>query len=466
MEDKEVQQKEKFDKMTKTPIPKLIGGLAAPCILSMLITSFYNMADTYFVSQIGTSATAAVGVVFSLMAIIQALGFTFGHGSGNYISRKLGMHDTEDAEVMAATGFFSAVLAGCVITVLGLLFLKPLVIELGATETIAPYAMDYAGFILWGAPFMMGSLVMNNQLRFQGSPTAGMIGMCSGGILNIALDPLFIFVFQMGIKGAAVATMLSQVVSFVILFLMCRRGGNIPIYLKNFKPSWKRYKEIIRGGVPSLARQGIASVATIILNRAAGVYGDAAIAAMSIVMRVTNFAGSALIGFGQGFQPVCGFNYGAQLYGRVRKAFWFCVKSSTGILVIIAVIGYIFAPNIIRMFRDDPQVIEIGAVVLRFQCVTFPTFAWTTMSNMMFQTMGKAFRATLLSLSRQGLFFIPAVWILSAVMGLRGLEISQSVADLGSLAIAVPMSLHVLFQFKKEEEAKRLALQTMENKKI
>lgn len=452
MEEQETQQQEKFIKMTQTPVPRLICGLAAPCILSMLITSFYNMADTYFVSRIGTSATAAVGVVFSLMAVIQALGFTFGHGSGNYISRQLGKHQTEDASIMAATGFFSAVLAGCIITVLGLAFLRPLVRELGATETIEPYAVDYAWYILLGAPFMMGSLVLNNQLRFQGSPASGMIGMCSGGILNIALDPLFIFGFHMGIKGAAAATMVSQAVSFIILFVMCRRGGNIPVYFRNFKPSLARYKEIIRGGVPSLARQGIASVATIFLNRAAGIYGDAAIAAMSIVMRVTNFAGSALIGFGQGFQPVCGFNYGAKLYGRVLSAFWFCVKSSTGFLILIAALGFVFAPQIIGMFRDDPDVIAVGTVVLRLQCITFPTFSWTTMSNMMLQTMGKAVRATILSLSRQGLFFIPAIWILSELMGLRGLELCQSAADIGSLVLAVPMAARVLRDFKRKTE--------------
>ena len=315
-------QQQKFKKMTETPVEPLICRMAVPTIISMLITSIYNMADTFFVGRIGTSATAAVGIVFSLMAIIQAIGFFFGQGSGNYISRKLGAREVEEASRMAATGFFSALLTGAAVMVLGFCFSESFCRLLGATETIMPYAQDYMRLILIGAPYMTAALVLNNQLRLQGNAFYAMIGLVSGGLLNIALDPLFIFGFGLGISGAALATILSQLVSFFLLLLGCNRvAGNLPIRFRHFSPSLARYRAIVNGGLPSLCRQGLASVATICLNTAAGPFGDAAIAAMSIVTRLTQFAASAVLGFGQGFQPVCGFNYGARRYDRVRRGF-------------------------------------------------------------------------------------------------------------------------------------------------
>ena len=316
MEEDNAQQR-KFKKMTETPVEPLICRMAVPTIISMLITSIYNMADTFFVGRIGTSATAAVGIVFSLMAIIQAIGFFFGQGSGNYISRKLGAREVEEASRMAATGFFSALLTGAAVMVLGFCFSESFCRLLGATETIMPYAQDYMRLILIGAPYMTAALVLNNQLRLQGNAFYAMIGLVSGGLLNIALDPLFIFGFGLGISGAALATILSQLVSFFLLLLGCNRAaGNLPIRFRHFSPSLARYRAIVNGGLPSLCRQGLASVATICLNTAAGPFGDAAIAAMSIVTRLTQFAASAVLGFGQGFQPVCGFNYGARRYDR------------------------------------------------------------------------------------------------------------------------------------------------------
>lgn len=430
--------------LTEQPVPRLVLEMAVPSIISMLITSFYNMADTFFVGRIGTSATAAVGVVFPLMSIIQALGFTFGHGSGNYISRTLGKGDVDSARRMATTGFVSALIAGAVFGACCLLCLGGLVNLLGATPTIAPYARDYARFILIGTPFMCASLVLNNQLRFQGSAFYGMIGMGAGAILNIALDPLFIFVLDMGVAGAALATILSQIVSFCLLLRGCTRGGNIAIHLREFKPSWAIYKEIIRGGTPSLFRQGLGSVATICLNYAAGIYGDAAIAGMSIVTRVLMFANSAVIGLGQGFQPVCGFNYGARLYQRVKEGFWFCVKSSTVFLLAVSALGFAFAPQLIALFRDDPEVIACGAAALRFQCVTFFTTGWTVMSNMMLQTIGKTGSATFMAMARQGIFFIPLIYILSHCLGLVGVQMTQSVADCLAFLCAVPLSRRAL----------------------
>ena len=446
-------QNEKYRIMTETPVKPLVCKLAVPTIISMLVTSFYNMADTFFVGRIGTSASAAVGIVFSLMAIIQATGFFFGHGAGNFVSRALGRQDYEAAGRMASTGFFSALIAGLIITVGGLIFLDPLAIMLGSTETILPYAKDYMRIILIGAPFMTTSLVLNNQLRFQGNAVYGMIGITSGAVLNIALDPLLIFVLDMGIAGAALATTISQFVGLVLLWIGVRRSASIDIHPRNFKPSVQLYSDLFKGGAPSLCRQGLNSVATICLNVSAGIYGDAAIAGMSIVTRIMQFANSCLIGFGQGFQPVCGFNYGAKKYSRVKEAFWFCVKLSTVVLVVLAAIGFTFSPSVVALFRDDPEVIAVGKVALKMQCITFPLAAWIVMCNMMTQTIGKALRASFLSIARQGLFFIPAILILPHLFGIFGLEMSQAVADVVTFALAIPLQVKTLKEMDAEAGA-------------
>ena len=441
----EEKQEQKFRQMTEEPVGQLICRLALPCIISMLVTAFYNMADTFFVGMLkSNSATGAVGVVFSLMAIIQAVGFFFGHGSGNFISRELGKHNYEEASNMAATGFFSALAAGLLICVLGQIFLEPLAYFLGSTDTILPYAKAYLRVILIGAPWMTASLVLNNQLRFQGSAAYAMVGIASGAVLNIGLDPLLIFVFGMGVAGAAWATIFSQFVSFCLLLIGCTKGGNLHIHISRVQLKWPYYAMIIKGGLPSLARQGLASVATICLNQAARSYGDAAIAAMSVVQRIMMFGASAMIGFGQGFQPVCGFNYGARLYHRVKEGFWFCVKTSTVFLFAVGTLGFIFAPQLVALFRDDPQVIAYGATALRFQCVTFCFQGWVVMSNMMLQTIGRTAPATFLAMARQGVFFIPLVWILSAAFGMLGIQMTQTVSDCLTLICAIPIQLKVL----------------------
>lgn len=435
----------KFQEMTQAPVGPLILRLAVPCIISMLVTAFYNMADTFFVGLLkSNSATGAIGVVFSLMAVIQAVGFFFGHGSGNFISRELGKQNTQEAEKMAATGFFSSLSVGLLICVLGQIFLEPLAEFLGATPTILPYAKDYMRIILFGAPWMTSSMVLNNQLRFEGNAFYGMIGITSGAVLNIILDPVFIFYLDLGVSGAAWATIISQFISFCLLLLGISRSGNLRIRLSCFQLKWSYYYMIFRGGLPSLARQGLASVATICLNQAAGNYGDAAIAAMSVVQRITMFGASAMIGFGQGFQPVCGFCYGAGLYDRVKKGFWFCVKTSSLFLLAMACAGFIFAPQLIALFRDDPEVIAFGSLAFRLQCITFCFHGWIVMSNMMMQTIGRTVPATFLATARQGLFFIPLVWLLSHAWGVLGIQMTQAVADLLTLCCAIPLQIKVL----------------------
>lgn len=446
-------QDEKYRMMTENPIPGLIGRLAVPTIISMLVTSFYNMADTFFVGRIGTSATAAVGVAFPVMAVIQALGFFCGHGSGNSISRKLGAQENDAAGELAATGFFVGMILGLLVLVLGLLFLTPLSRILGSTDTILPYTREYLGIILVGAPWMTAQFVLNNQIRFQGNAFYAMIGVGTGAVLNIILDPILIFGFRMGISGAALATVFSQLISFFLLLAGVHFSGCIPIRLKNVRFHRERLREIAGGGLPSLFRQGLGSVATMTLNIAANPYGDAAIAAMSVVSRIFMFAISALIGFGQGFQPVCGFNYGAKKYGRVREAFWFCVKVSTIFLFALSILGFLLSGHLIGIFRDDPEVIRIGTAAVRFQCATLILNGWIVMNNMMTQTMGKTFYASLLASARQGLFFIPILLILPRILGLIGIQSAQAAADLFAFLLSVVLYRKVMDELKIEEES-------------
>lgn len=444
---------QKRNYMLEEPVEKLVCRLAVPTILSMLVTSFYNMADTFFVGKINTQSTAAVGVVFSLMAIIQAVGFLFGHGSGNYISRKLGAGDIEEAEKMSSVGFFTSFLAGVVILAVCMFFIEPLSYLLGSTETIQPYTVAYLRIILIGAPAMTASLVLNNQMRFQGSAFYAMIGIVSGAVINIILDPVLIFGCSMGIAGAALATTVSQYLSFIFLLIMIRRGGNIQIRFQNFKPNLHFYKEVIRGGIPSLFRQGLASVATICLNHAAGVYGDAAIAGMSIVSRIMMFVNSALIGFGQGFQPVCGFNYGAKRYKRVLDAFSFCVKIAFLCLAVVAVVVFIFAPGLVEIFRKgDADVIAVGTAALRYSIVALPLSAWIIMCNMMLQSIGKGLKASIVASARQGIFFLPLIAILPRILGLSGVEACQAVSDVFALTVSIPLGVSVIREMRRDEK--------------
>ncbi len=431
--------------MTTTPIRKLIVRLAIPTIISMLVTGLYSMADTFFVGRISTNATAAVGIVFSLMSMIQAIGFFCGQGSGTFVSRRLGAGDIREANEMAATGFFLAFGIGLIVSVIGQLTVRPLALLLGATPVILEDTVAYMRFILIGAPFMMSQLVVNNQLRFQGSAVYAMAGLVSGALLNIVLDPIFIFVFKMGVAGAALATILAQIISFFVLLYGSYQGPNIRIHIKNVRLSGHYLLQIVNGGTPSLFRQGLASITTVILNStAASLGGEAAIAAMSVVSRVMMLAISALIGFGQGFQPVCAFNYGAGLKARVREAYWFCVKYGTAFLLVMATLCFIFSGSIIGFFRDDPEVIAIGRVALRCQAFIFPLNASVVIANMMMQSMGKGVKASVLAAGRNGLFFIPCVLILTRLFGLTGLEISQACADFLTFLMMIPLTRSIL----------------------
>lgn len=441
---------ERFRSMTTEPVSSLIYGLAVPTIVSMIVTALYNMADTYFVGRINTSATAAVGIVFSLMTIIQVVGMTLGVGSGSYVARLLGRKDADTAGAVTSTAFFTALAVGLALTVAGEIFIDPLMRILGSTETILPYARSYSRFILLGAPYMAASFVMNVNLRSEGSAVLAMIGIAGGALLNIVLDPIFIFGLGLGIQGAALATIVSQAVGFgILLSHYLHRRSALRIRAASVVLRRSMYGELLKSGAPTFFRQSLVSLAAIVLNTAAGAYGDAAIAGMSVVNRIMMFIAAALIGFGQGFQPVAAFNYTAGRWDRVRAAFWFAVRVGTIGLAIFSSLAAIFAPELVTLFRDDGAVVAVGAVALRAQCLTLPLSAFIVISNMMFQYIGAPGKASILALSRQGLLFVPAVLVLSSLLGLRGIEISQAVADALTFLLAIPLTAGTLAQLKR-----------------
>ena len=442
---------EQFRKMTETPIPKLILSLAAPTILSMLITSIYNLADTFFVGQLSTSASGAVGVVSSLMAIIQALGFMLGHGAGGIISRSLGSQDTHAATKFASTSFFTALTFGAVLAVLGLATLPDFMMLLGSTDTILPHACAYARPILIAAPLMISSLVMNNILRYEGKASFAMIGLVTGGLLNMALDPLFIFGLGMGTAGAGLATALSQTISFCILLSMFLRGKTVSQFrITAVTRSPAEFGTILMTGMPSFGRQGLNSIGGMLLNIAARGYGDAAVAGMSIVSRIFMFIISVAIGTGQGFQPVAGFNYGAQKYRRVQQACLFTMAASFCFLSVILTTCWFNAETLIRLFRDDPEVTAVALPALRYQCVAMFLQPVIIVTNMMFQSIGKSGRATFLACCRQGVCFIPLILTLPRIWGLSGIELCQPIADGLTFCISVPFLLPFLKELKEQ----------------
>lgn len=431
--------------MTTQPVGRLVSQLAIPSIVSMLASGIYNLVDTFFVGQLNTQSIAALGIVFSYMTLIQAVSMFFGQGSGNYISRALGGKHVGHAGVMASVGLVSSVMTGVVIAVLGYVFMEPALRFFGSTATIYPYASDYFGYILLGTPFIMGCYTMNNQMRHQGNAMLAMLGILSGAAINIALDPIMIFGLNMGIKGAGLATALSQMFSFVLMYKLMGHRGGIPLRLSQFHPSWQMYRDIAAGGLPSLARQSLMSISAICLNQMASIYGDEAIAAFSVVSRISMLAGAAMIGYGQGFQPVCGFNYGAGNFVRVRRAFWHSCRVSTIYCTLLAVAGFIFASELVSLFvSNDATVVAIGTAVLRYQCLSFPLSGIIVMSNMYLQNIRQTVPAVVMASARHGIFFLPALFLGYWLWGLTGIEVSQAVADVISFALAIPLSLRAL----------------------
>ncbi len=422
-------QEAHYRKMTETPVQKLIIMLCIPTILSMLVTNVYNLVDTAFVGKLGNSASGAVGIVFGFMSIIQAVGFMFGNGSGSILARKLGHMDIKGASSTASTGFFLSLGIGIVTSILCFIFIKPLVMFLGSTKTIAPYAIKYISFILITAPVMTAGFTLNNILRYEGKAFYAMIGMFSGCILNIGGDYLFMFVLKMGISGAGLSTAIGQLVSFLFLLLPFVTGKTqCKISFRKIDLSLLHISDIVATGFPSLIRQGLSSIATILLNSLSGAYGDEAVAAMSIVSRVYFFIFAIALGVGQGLQPVASFNYGAGKYARVRKAYKFTATLATIIIIIPGIVVLFMAPSIVRLFRDDDLVVQYGTRALILQCISGFVMPFCMATELLLQSTGKKLQASLLSALRSGLIFIPALLILSQLRGMAGIQEAQPLA--------------------------------------
>ena len=449
-----------FNKMVNTPIKKLIINLSIPTIISMLVTAIYNIADTAFVGKLGISASGAVGVVFSFMAIVQAIGFTLGMGGGSYISSLLGQKRDDDAQEVGSTSFYSAIFLGILLLVFGMIFLRPMLSILGATPTVLPYAEDYARYIVIGAPIMTSSFVLNNILRAEGKAKLAMIGLTTGGLLNIALDPLFIYGFNLGISGAAIATLVSQSISFIILLSMFLMKKSI-IRLSLFRLSKRAYVylEIFRIGFPSLCRQGFASLASILLNNQAGKYGgDACLSAMTIISKIFMVIFSVCLGIGQGYQPVSGYNYFSKNYKRCREAMFFTYIVSTCLMTLLSLMFFIFAADVMKVFIEDSDAIAIGKIALRYQCIALPLVPLNTICNMTFQSTRKKFRAALLSCCRQGIFFIPTIIFLPMLIGLNGVELAQSIADILTFLFSLIFFIHYCIDLNKKIKLREIEL--------
>lgn len=433
--------RDNYEFLTQAPVSRVILTMAVPTIVSMLVTCFYVIVDTYFVGQLNTQSTAAVGIVFPLMSLIQAIGSFFGHGSGAYMSRELGARRTDNASSMATTGLVYASLIGILIAVVALLFLRPLSLVLGSTPTSLPFTEQYMAIILLGAPFQIASFTLNSQLRMQGNARYAMWGIISGALLNVVLDPILIFACGLQLRGAALATVIGQIVSVAVLLAMCHFRATTGVRLRPrfFSLHWHYVREIVYGGSPSLSRQGLASISVVLLNVAAAGYGDAAVAAMSIVSRVTMFVMAVIVGLGQGFQPFCGYCYGAALYNRLRHGFWFTVRVGFVFLLCFSAFFFCFAEQTIAVFRDDAIVIAVGSTALRWHLAVYPLNAYIMAGNMMLQTTRRPLRANVLSSARKGLVFIPFILILPHLFGLMGIAMCQAVCDVVTFIIAIPI---------------------------
>ncbi|MBP5528335.1 MAG: MATE family efflux transporter [Bacteroidales bacterium] len=441
--------------MTQRPVKLLVCQMAVPTIIAMVTTALYNVVDAAFIGRLSTEGTAGIGISFAYMTFIQALGFFFGHGSGNFISRALGAKDVSSAGVVASVGVITPILIGLLAAAICLPNLSALSRLLGAPAEVVPYSNDYLRYIVAATPFMMSALTLNNQLRLQGNARFGMVGIVSGAVLNIALDPLFIFTLGMGVSGASLATAISQIFAWVLLLRGTFRPESVHITLRNFRPSWRVYYEIFRGGLPSLLRQLFNCAAAVSLNYCAALYAPAgqeasAVAAFAVVTRVMMFTFSVVLGFCQGFQPVCGFNYGAKKYDRVRESYLFAFWVGTAFLAVVSAAGFIFAPQVLALFRaEDPDLIAIGAVTLRWQCAAFPLVPLCTATNMLFQNIRMTFPATLLSCCRNGLFFLPAILLLPLWLGLEGVQMAQAVADVFTFFLSLPYALWISRKLKR-----------------
>jgi putative MATE family efflux protein len=454
MADKETAQLQRKQMMLNEPIHRIIPKMAIPTIIAFLINSIYSLADTYFVSSLGTNATAAVSVNASLDQLIMMTGSLLAVGANSYIARLLGQNNDKKASQVLSTAFFLAAGLGLTLTIVGNLFMVPMVRLLGATPTCEQYSIDYATYVLFAAPFMASNFVMNQCLRSEGSATLSMVGMGFGGILNCVLDPIFIFGLDMGVAGASLATAISKVVSFAILiFPYITRRSLLHLSIRNFKPERTTMVEIISVGSSSMFRSGLAVVAAIMLNKLAGNISDSVLAGIGVCTKIMMFPFSIILGFGTGFQPVAGFNWGAKRYDRVRDSYKFCSKVAMIGSILMAAIVLFFAEGIIVLFAGtDPEMQKIGAFAMRTQAIALPIHAWVAIVNMLCSGLGDAKGALILSTSRQGSCFIPILYPMAILLGAWGVASVQAVADVLTLVLAIPILARINKKITKAEQ--------------
>lgn len=440
-------REERRQRMLTEPLRPLLIRTALPTMLGMLVGTVYSLTDTFWIGLLNnTDMTAAVGVVFPFISFVQAVGFWFGYGSGNVMSRRIGENRTEDAEKTSSLGIFLAAVSGIILAAVCLLLIQPIAGLLGggATPTLLEQTSSYLIVISAAIPFQLLSVTAYNQFRLCGNVKDGMIGMGVGMFGNIILDPIFILGCGMGAFGAGLATSLGQIASCIVLFVISGKHGNIPLRFFRFDLKDRRLYHILLGGAPNFSRQSITSIATILLNKAAEPYGTALIAAITVASRVSAVAYMLMIGFGQGFQPICAMNYGAKQYDRVKKAFRLTVTIGTVFLTIAGVLLALFADPVTRAFSsDDPEVIEKTVTLVRLQCISFPFLSFFAVSSMYMQNVGMYIRSLLISVSRQGIVFIPLLFILPAIWQEWGLYVLQPAADIVSFFISLAVILSV-----------------------
>jgi putative MATE family efflux protein len=430
--------------MRHEKIPKLLLRLGVPTMIGLLVTSLYNLVDTYFVGGLGTSQMAAVSIAFPIVLIAAGLGQMFGSGAASYISRLLGEDKQERADKTASTALFTSLIVGMVFIILTFCFLDELLILLGATATILPYARDYGRIFIAGSIFSIFNVTVNQTISSEGAARVTMTAMLIGGCLNVVLDPIFIYILGYGVQGAAVATVISQAFTCLIyLRYLISRKGALRFSIHNFAPDRGMYLEIFKMGTPLLIIQLLTSVSTAITNTAAGGYSDAAVAAMGVVMRIITVGQGIVFGFIRGFQPIAGFNYGAKLYDRVREALRTVLKWSIEFCGIFAVLMIILAPQIISAFSADASVIDIGSKALRVNAISFLFFGYQTAYTVLFLAIGKARQGSLLSISRQGILFIPLILILPHFFGINGVIVTQPIADLLAVILTATLAIHI-----------------------
>ncbi len=444
-----------YRRMTEESVTKLVVTLSLPTVMSQMITSIYNMADTYFVTGLGDSAVGAVSIVYALQSIIQAVGFGLSMGAGSLVSRRLGEKDNDGAHRFASCAFFSAILLGLLLTVGGMIDLPGLLTLFGSTATILPHATRYASIILLGAPVMCASFVMNNVLRAEGKAVFSMLVLMSGGVINIILDPIFIFNANMGVAGAALATVLSQCVSFSILLSIYLSGRTIvKLSVKRMSRHFGDYLLIVKTGLPTVFRQGLGSLSTTLLNIQVNPFGDPAIAAVGIANKIYLLLRNFVLGIGHGFQPVAGYNYGAGKTKRVKKAFWVATVLGTAISLCAALLLTLFGDNIVGLF--NPETAETAKTAVRmlfFISLALPFLGYSTYVNQLYQSLGFVKGATILASCRQGIFFVPLILLLPHLFKLDGILMTQPLADMLTFVVSVPFNVYFLRKILKNTSA-------------